>query len=223
MKNLYNKRGSRIGGGERHPFAFFAIGTIVILAAVFVIGLQVGRVVEKNAVTGIQSPEAKGAAQEARTTGPGGPGNDIRKDLGAFSEDAAKLPVVPPPDAKGAVDEVEKRITFQESLPRKEDKPLPLAPASPSDGKGVSGTAGAATRKYAIQAGAFRDPKAAETCRRKLEKAGYAVRTIRYEDRKTGKRIHRVLLGPFSDKATAHRTAVKLKEKFQIHAFVTPG
>jgi len=223
VKILYNKRGSRMGGGDRHPFAFFAIGTIVILAAVFFIGLQVGRVVEKNAAPP-EPASAKGPdPPAAQASNPKEPGNEIRKELGAFSQDAAKVPVVPPPDAKTTVEEVEKRLTFQESLPKKEDSPLPLVKASRSDVKAVPRTSDVGTRKYAVQVGAFREKGTAESLRRKLEKAGYTPKVMVSAGKKKGQKIHRLVLGPFTDKAAARKAASKLKSEFKINAFVTPG
>ncbi len=224
MKNLYNKRGSGPGGGERHPFVFFAIGAVVILAAVFVIGLQVGRVVEKSAPPRNQASPGGPPAPEGKPDVQAKPGDEIRKELGSYSREAAGVPVVPPPDAKAAADEVEKKITFRESLSGKEDRPVPLGRASRAEAtKRPPAAAGAGGRKFAVQAGVFRDRKAAENCRRKLEKAGYAVRVVRYEEKKNGKKVHRVVLGPFPDKVTARKTASKLKADFKINAIVTPG
>jgi hypothetical protein len=75
VKSLYNKKGHRRGEGERGPFAFFAVGAVVVLALVFVIGLQVGRVIEKGAA----APDVRGGKSASAS--------DIRKDLGSFSEE----------------------------------------------------------------------------------------------------------------------------------------
>ena len=224
MKTLYNKKGFRRGDGERHQFAFFAVGAIVILAAVFVIGLQVGRVIEKNAATR-ESGSVKGTVPPAaQAKASKGVGIEIRKDLGAFSEEAGQVPVVPPPDAKATVNEVEKRLTFQESLPRKEDRPVPLVRSSRTDNGAVSGSEdgrGAGGGKYIVQAGAFRDNGAAEACRKRLEKAGYPVRVMKPEV-KNGEKYHRVLLGPFTSTGAARKAIRKLKSDFKIDAFVPP-
>ena len=225
MKTLYNKRVSRRGDGERHQFAFFAAGAIAILAAVFVIGLQVGRMIEKNAAPSDSRPLKGAVPPAAQAIAPKGAGTDIRKDLGAFSEEAGKVPVVPPPDAKTTDNEVEKRLTFQESLPRKEDRPAPLVQASRTGNKAVPEAEDAREtggRKYVVQAGAFQDKGAAESCRKRLEKAGYRVR-VRIPDANNGEKYHRVLLEPFASSGAAQKAVRRLKSEMKIDAFILPG
>ena len=107
MRYLYNKkRGFRSSEGERFQFAFFVVGAIVLLAVAFVIGLQVGRVVEKNAEQRrIEANKVKGRiviGNEAES--------EIRKDLGVFSEEAGNVPPVPPPSAGEHLNETEKSL-----------------------------------------------------------------------------------------------------------------
>lgn len=225
MKTLYNKRISRRADGERHQFAFFAACAIGILAAVFVIGLQVGRMIEKNAASTGSGPLKGAVPPPAQPAASKGAATEISKDLGAFSEEAGKVPVVPPPDAKATAYEVEKRLTFQESLPRKVDRPAPLVRAFRTDNNAVSKTGNpreAGRREYVVQAGAFRDRGAAESCRKRLEKAGYRVR-VRMPDAKTGEKYHRVLLEPFASGGAARKAVRKLKSEMNIEAFILPG
>jgi cytochrome oxidase assembly protein ShyY1 len=50
VRTLFNKRrGYRGSDRERSQFAFFVVGTVVLLAVSFVLGVQVGRIIEKNA------------------------------------------------------------------------------------------------------------------------------------------------------------------------------
>jgi cell division protein FtsN len=213
VKSLYNKRGQRRGEGEGHSFAFFAVGAVVVLAAVFVIGLQVGRVVEKGAAV----PDTGGKKSA--------PAVDIRKDLGAFSEDTLKVPVVPPPDAKTTVNEVEKRLTFQETLAKKEATTVPLVRPAQKDNtasRGPGASVGSGVRKYSVQAGSFRDRKAAETFRKRLDKAGYAVRIVPAAKKDRGV-IYRVVAGPYPDAEAARKAVRRLKNEMKIDAFLTQG
>ncbi len=210
MKSLYNKKGHRRGEGERGPFAFFAVGAVVVLAAVFVIGLQVGRVIEKGAA----APEGRG--------GKNAPASDIRKDLGSFSEETLKVPVVPPPFAASDVNEVEKRLTFQETLAKKEATTVPLVRPAQKDNAAPRGSAAAAAsgaRKYSVQAGSFRDKRVAEACRKRLDKAGYAVRIVAAA-RKDREKVFRVVAGPYPDVEAARKAVRRLKNEMKIDAFL---
>ncbi|HZW36012.1 MAG: SPOR domain-containing protein [Deltaproteobacteria bacterium] len=222
MKSLYNKQGRRRGEGEGHSYAFFAVGAIVVLAAVFVIGLQVGRVIEKDAAAVPNARPGKASPAPANPeTPPRAGAADIRKDLGAFSEEASKVPVIPPPIA---VDEGEKKFTFPETLEKKEATVVPLvrakkdvAPAREAQPAKSSGG-----RKYVVQAGAFRDKGAAEAQRKKLGKAGYSVRVVQAA-RKNRQPYFRVLLGPFSDGEAAKKAVRRLKNEMKIEAFLIQG
>jgi cell division protein FtsN len=193
----------------------------VVLAAVFVIGLQVGRVIEKGSTVPDARAGKTSPAPAGQEASPGGGAADIRKDLGAFSEEASKVPAVPPPIA---VNESEKRFTFPETLEKKEATVVPLvrakkeAPAAP----GERPARAAAARKYLVQAGAFRDRGAAEAQRKKLGKAGYAVRVVPAAG-KNRKRYFRVLLGPFPDGEAAKKAVRRLKSEMKIEAILTQG
>jgi len=221
VKTLYNKQGRRRGDGEGHSYAFFAVGAIVVLAAVFVIGLQVGRVIEKDAAVPDARAGKTSPAPAGKETSPRADAADIRKDLGAFSEEASKVPVVPPPIA---VDEGEKKFTFPETLEKKEATTVPLVQAK-KDGPAATGARPApssAARKYIVQAGAFRDKGAAEAQRKKLGKAGYAVRVVPAA-RKNRQRYFRVLLGPFPDGEAAKKAVRRLKSEMKIEAILIQG
>jgi len=213
VKSLYNKKGHRRGEGERGPFAFFAVGAVVVLAAVFVIGLQFGRVIEKGAA----APDGGGGKSASAS--------DIRKDLGSFSEETLKVPVVPPPFASSDVNEVEKRLTFQETLAKKEATTVPLVRPAQKDNAASRGSAAAGAsgaRKYSVQAGSFRDKRAAEACRKRLDKAGYAVRVVRKKG-KSREGVFRVLAGPYPDGEAARKAGRRLKDEMKIDAFLLQG
>jgi cell division septation protein DedD len=223
VKSLYNKKGQRRLEGERHSFAFFAVGAIVILAAVFVIGLQVGRVIERSS----DAPDARAgkAAPSPGTRAAPAAATDIRKDLGSYSEEAAKVPVVPPPLASSSVSEVEKQLTFRETLAKKEATPVPLVPAvkkgdAASSGAGAPRTSGSV--KYQVQAGAFRDMKTAEAQRKRLEKSGFPSRVVKMS-RKNQESVFRVLIGPFQDGEAARKAVRRLKNEMKIDALMIKG
>ncbi len=212
-------RNSRRGGrdGERHGFTFFVIGAAVVLLVVFLIGMQVGRVVERGARHDNSVAVVKLAPGEAAD-----PGREVR----AFSEEPRKVAAVPPPPPS-PVDEVrrtEKSVTFQETLPKKEEEIVPLARGVPPGGE----TRNNAPRPpegnggISVQAGAFRDPKAASAVKKKLEKAGYNVR-ISEAPRRDGGRIHTVIVGPFKDRTAARKAVRKMKQELKIHSFIVPG
>ncbi len=221
MKYLYNKRKHRWGDGEKHSFAFFAVGAIVLLAAAFVIGLQVGRVVEKNAAgsegrTG-RNGETRAGSQEQKQPAAA----DARKELGAYSDEAGKVPVVPPPDARDTAAYVEKRLTFQETLPRKEAGPVALVRSAQNDNAGASGP-NEGQKKYMVQAGTFREKSKAESFRKRLTDAGFAARMVKGTGRNRQK-YFRVVLGPFADRDSARKTVRKLKEEMKVDSYLLPG
>lgn len=223
MKYLYNKRKYRRGDGERHSFAFFAVGAVVVLAAVFVIGLQVGRMIEKSAATsdGL-SGKGTGARQAGSGTQQRSAAKEVGKDLGAFSEEAGKVPVVPPPNAKVTAGDVEKRLTFQETLSRKETGPVALVQAAKKDNAAVLIGAEDGGKKYVVQAATFRDKGKAESFRKRLADAGYAVRLAKGTG-KNRERLYRVLIGPFADRESAKKAVENLRREMQVEAYLLPG
>ena len=48
MRSLRHKLGFRRGDPDRHSFAFFVVGTLVVIAVAFYLGFQLGRYVEKG-------------------------------------------------------------------------------------------------------------------------------------------------------------------------------
>jgi cell division protein FtsN len=218
VKFLYNKRGRR-GDWEKHSFAFFAVGAIVVLAAVFLIGLQVGRVIEKKSAGG-DSGKAASSRQPARETAT--QSADIGKNLGAFSEDAARVPVVPPPDARTAMGDVEKRLTFQDTLPRKEAGPVTLVGPAQKNESAAKPAAAEAKRKFNVQAGAFREKASAETLRKRLAKAGYPARLVKGAG-KNREKYYKVMVGPYAEREAARKTMDKLKNEMQVESRLVSG
>ncbi|MBF8257781.1 MAG: SPOR protein [Actinobacteria bacterium] len=223
MKYLYNKRNHRRGDGERHSFAFFAVGAIVLLAAAFVIGLQVGRVVEKNAAgpegrTGRNGETRAGSAEQKQPAAA-----DARKDLGSYSEEAGKVPVVPPPDAKDTAADVEKRLTFQESLPRKEAGPVALVRRAQNDNASGLKVPDEGRKRYMVQAATFREKGKAESFRKRLADAGFAAPRMLKGTGKNREKYYRVILGPFADRESARKAVLRLKEEMKVDSYLLPA
>ena len=211
MKTLYNRKHAG-GDGERRSFAFFVVGGLAVLAAVFLIGLQVGRYVEKTGAS--RGDQAAKPGQDNAT--------DIRKDLGAYSEEAAKVRAVPPPDADNAVKETEKSVTFPETLARKEPGPVPLV--RPDGARKEGASAGKATgreKPFLVQSAVFRSKASARGMKARLSKAGYPAKVVESRGKK-GVRF-RVLVGPYSGKEAALKTIRKLKAEMKINAVLVRG
>ncbi len=210
MKTLYNRK---YGGGEgQRSFAFFVVGGLAVLAAVFLIGLQVGRYIEKNGAS--REDQAGKAGQDNAAA--------IRKDLGAFSEEAAGVRPVPPPDANDNVRETEKTVTFPETLARKDAGPVPLV-GPEEKATGVSPGAKAAPREkpFLVQSGVFRNKGSAKAMKARLSKAGYPAKVVESRG-KRGVRF-RVLVGPYSRKDAAAKTIRRLKAEMKVTAVLVRG
>ena len=212
MRYLYNKkRRLRSTEGERFQFAFFVVGVVVLLAVAFVLGLQVGRIVEKNA------EERRNEANKF-----GGPieigeetGSEIQQDLGVFSEEAAKVPPVTPPSPDANLSETEKNLTFRETLAKKEPKPILLV--KPAPGKKAQKKPSAQAKpsgNLMVQVAAFRDGAAAGNFRKRLRKDGYNAVIV-----KKGV-YHKVIVGPYPDKDAANRAIGKLKSDWKVKPFL---
>ncbi len=212
MTTLYNRKYGG-GNGERRSCAFFVAGGLAVLAAVFLIGLQVGRYIEKSA--------ASRESQPGKTGQDNAP--DIRKDLGAFSEEASRVRPVPPPDADNAVKETEKSVTFPETLARKDPGPVPLvAPGGKSGGAPKAAETSAPREKpFFVQSGVFRNKGSAQQMKARLSKSRYPVKVV--ESRGKRGALFRVLVGPYGRKDAAVKTKRKLKAEMKIDAVLVRG
>jgi len=217
MKTLYNRRGVRRGNGDRSQFAFFLTGAVVVLAVVFVIGIQVGRVIEKNA--------AKKEVASGKTGGPIVLGKEvsreISREIGAFSAEAEKLGSPPAPSPEERVRETERSVTFRETLEKKQTVPPKLVQSArekrPAQ-ESRSEASATGTRLY-VQAAAFRERDGAETMRNRLEKSGYRS-IIAPSMSKTSGVIHRVLIGPYTGKGEAGLALEKIAGEFRTQPFL---
>ncbi len=212
MKTLYNRKYGG-GEGERRSFAFFVVGGLAVLAAVFIIGLQVGRYVEKTAASREDQPGKAGRDNTA----------DIGKDLGSFSEEASKVRPVPPPDADNGAKETERSVTFPETLARKDPGPVPLVrPDGKGKGAAAAGRAGAARGKpFLVQSGVFRGKGSANAMKARLTKAGYPAKVVESRGKKGVS--FRVLVGPYAAREAALKTIRKLKAEMKMNAVLVRG
>jgi cell division protein FtsN len=117
---------------------------------------------------------------------------------------------------------VEKRLTFQETLSRKETGPVALVQAAKKDNAAVLGGAEEGGKKYVVQAGTFREKGKAESFRKRLADAGYAVRLAKGTGRNR-ERLYRVLIGPFADRESAKKAVENLRREMQVEAYLLPG
>ena len=224
MRLLRHQRGYRRIDADRRPFAFFVVGAVVVLAVVFVIGLQVGRYVERRSGAavgeggrpgGTAPPAGKGASPQA----------EIRNELNAFSEDASKVPAVQPQTAKEDLAQTEKETTFRRTLAGKEAASVPLSPRASGVRQAPSSSRETAGKKvYTVQAGAFKERKAADAVRERLVKRGLKASVSKPSaPGRSGGRLFRVIVGPFSDKEEAGKAMRKIRSEMKINAVLASG
>jgi hypothetical protein len=230
-KVLYNKKGYR-GEGDRQSFAFFIVGAVVVLIAVFLIGIYFGRELEKGGGAAADNRvfRAAGEGPRAEWSVQGGgmvtgkPVDNVQRELGAFSEEAVRIPVVPPGRAEAiAPPEPDNTLTFQETLSRKSAEPVPVEPPSSKAAKVAAEKEGAPKEGGVhVQAGAFKDREKAEARLKSVEKAGFKARVARSgKDGKSG--LYLVVTGPFRDREKAKKAIDKLKTDHKIDAILAKG
>lgn len=212
MKTLYNRRGLRRGDGDRSQFAFFLTGAIVVLSVVFVIGIQVGRVIEKHAAS---KEVASGKTGGAIVVGKDNPG-----EIGILSGAGRKAEPAETPSPKERVRDTERSVTFRETLERKEAAPPKLVvsvPPAPPAAKSIESPP-TGSRLY-VQAGAFRQREGAEALQKRLKADGYPS-IISPSMAGTSGMIHRVLVGPFAGKQDAGPALRGIENEFRTRPFL---
>jgi cell division protein FtsN len=210
------------GDGPKISFAFFLAGALVVLVAVFVIGIQVGRVIEKEKIA--SPPPGEEGTQVVKLSPTDGPAATEPLPAGSppFPVEAGKehAPITFP-------ETLEKSEPVVVPLPKEKEPSFPPAPEASQPprkaekaekgGKGAKPEEGAAEegkgrggKEIFLQAGVFTDKFGAETVRKKIRRAGYES-TLRPAEGKGGKTLHKVLAGPFPDRAAARKAERKLK------------
>jgi cell division protein FtsN len=221
--NFLRHKGGYRRDAERQSFAFFVVGAIVVIAVAFFIGLQVGRVLEKNAA-GKDRPGGRTTAQGSSGDNGLRPGvsTEIRRDMSAYSEEASRVPAVPaqpvpPPTAGEELRQTERSATFPESLSRKDPSPQPLVSA-----KGKSPEPGTGAGRFTLQAGAMKSRETAEAVRRRLEIAGYQAKIAHGTDRNGGE-VYRVRVGPYESRESAAKAMKAIRDRMKIDVILLKG
>ncbi len=148
---------------------------------------------------------------------------EIRKDMSSFSEDASKIPAVPPPaaippTATEDLKKTESEATFPESLSRKDPSPEPMG----KDKKKAQVSAPSAEAKFMLQAGAMKTRETAEALRKRLERSGYKAKVIHATTRKYGE-VYRVRVGPFRSRDEAMKAMKAIRSEMKIDVILLKG
>ena len=222
MRSLRYKLGFRRRDPDRHSFAFFVVGTLVVIAVAFFLGFQLGRYVEKGAGMegggniALRAPLGENGARIPTSA-------EIRQDMSAFSEEAVKVPGVAPPTAipPTAGDDLKKtesEATFPEALSRKDPAPEPMgkkkekAPVAAPSGEG----------KFMLQAGAMKTRETADGLRKRLDRSGYKAKVIHATTRKHGE-VYRVRVGPFGSREEAVEAMKAIRSEMKIDVILLKG
>jgi len=226
VRSLRHKLRYRRGDPDRHSFTFFVIGTLVVIAVAFFLGFQLGRYVEKSAVK-----EAAGKIVSPGTGVENGTriatSAEIRKDMSAFSEEASKIPGVPPPAAKllTAGDDLKKtesEATFPESLSRKDPSPEPMAKKKEKEKEKAKVAAPSVEEKFMLQAGAMKSRETADGLRKRLDRRGYKAKVIHVTTRTLGE-VYRVRVGPFGSRDEAMKAMKAIQAEMKIDVILLKG
>jgi cell division protein FtsN len=222
VRSLRHKLRYRRGDPDRHSFAFFVVGTLVVIAVAFFLGFQLGRYVEKG--SGKQAGAGNAPrTHEAENGASASTSAEIRKDMSAFSEEASKIPAVPPPAAKlpTAGDDLkrtESEATFPESLSRKDPSPEPMTKKKEK----VKVAPPSGETKFMLQAGAMKTRETADELRKRLGRVGYKAKVIHATTRKHGE-VYRVRVGPFGSRKEAVKAMKAIRVDMKIDVILLKG
>jgi cell division protein FtsN len=222
VRSLRHKLRYRRGDPDRHSFAFFVIGTLVVIAVAFFLGFQLGRYVEKSAVKetaakiGSKGPTAENGVRIPASA-------EIRKDMSAFSEEAAKIPGVAPPaaippTAREDLKKTEAEATFPESLSRQDPSPEPMGKTKEKSKVAPAPREG----KFVLQAGAMKSRESADALRKRLERSGYKARVFHATSGTLGE-VYRVRVGPFASRDEAMKAMKSIKTDMKIDVILLKG
>jgi DedD protein len=228
VRSLRHKLRYRRGDLDGHSFAFFVVGTLVVIAVAFFFGFQLGRYVEKKAVK-----ESAGKSVSPGNASENGAriatSAEIRKDMSAFSEEALKIPGVAPlpaipPTARDDLKKTESEATFPESLSRKDPSPEPMGKKKGNEvdkeKAKVSPPSGEA--KFMLQAGAMKSRETADAVRKRLERNGYKAKVIHVKTPAHGD-VYRVRVGPFGSRDEAKKAMKAIQHDMKIDVILLKG
>lgn len=212
MRSLRHKLGFRRGDPERHSFAFFIVGTIVVIAVAFFLGFQLGRYVEKKDTAGKIAPQGSAGENGARTSASA----EIRKEMSAFSEEAVRIPAVAPPaaippTAGEDLKKTESEATFPEALSRKDPSPEPMGKKKAK----APVVAPSVEAKFMLQAGAMKTRQTADALRKRLDRRGYKTMVVHATSRTQGE-VYRVRVGPFGSRDEAMKAMKSIRAEMKI-------
>ena len=222
MRPPRHKLWYRRGDPDQHSFAFFIIGTLVVIAVAFFLGFQLGRYVEKGAgkAAGTKIATRVPAAENgARIVTPA----EIRKDMSTYSEEALKIPAVAPPavvppTAGEDLKKTESEATFPDTLSRKDSSPEPMG----KNKKNPKVTAPSGDANFMLQAGAMKTRESAESLRKRLDRRGYKAKVIHATTRKSGE-VYRVRVGPFGSRDEAMKAMKAIRTEMKIDVILLKG
>lgn len=225
MRSLRHKLRYRRGDPDRHSFAFFVVGTLVVIAVAFFLGFQLGRYVEKSAVkeaAGKWVFPAPAAENEARIA----TSAQIRKDMSAFSEEALKVPGVAPPaaippTAREDLKKTESEATFPESLSRKDPSPEPMG-IKKNEGAKAKASSLSGEAKFILQAGAMKSRDSADALRVRLDRGGYKAKVVHVTTRAHGE-MYRVRVGPYGSRDEAMKAMKAIRNEMKIDVILLKG
>jgi cell division protein FtsN len=212
VRSLRHKLGFRRGDPERHSFAFFIVGTIVVIAVAFFLGFQLGRYVEKKDTAGKIAPQGPAGENGARTSASA----EIRKEMSAFSEEAVRIPAVAPPaaippTAGEDLKKTESEATFPEALSRKDPSPEPMGKKKAK----APVVAPSVEAKFMLQAGAMKTRETADALRKRLDRRGYKTMVVHATSRTHGE-VYRVRVGPFGSRDEAMKAMKSIRAEMKI-------
>lgn len=226
MRSLRHKLGFRRGDPDRHSFAFFVVGSLVVIAVAFFLGFQLGRYIEKGSAkeaAGKIAPRGAAAENGARIA----TSAEIRKDMSAFSEEALKIPAVAPPavippTAGEDLKKTESEATFPESLSRKDPSPEPMGKKKEKEKEKVTVASSSGEARFMLQAGAMKTREPADALRKRLDRSGYKAKVIHATSRSLGE-VYRVRVGPFGSRDEAMKAMKAIRAKMKIDVILLKG
>jgi len=222
VRSLRHKLRYRRGDPDRHSFAFFIVGTLVVIAVAFFLGFQLGRYVEKSAVKEgggkfvFSAPAAENGSRIATSA-------EIRKDMSAFSEEALKIPGVAPPaaippTAREDLKKTESEATFRESLSRKDPSPEPMGKIKEK----AKVSSPPVEAKFMLQAGAMKSRESADALRKRLVRSGYKAKVDRATTPTHGE-VYRVRVGPYGSRDEAMKAMKAIRTEMKIDVILLKG
>ena len=226
----------RHGDPERRSYAFFVVGALVVIAVAMFLGFQLGRYAEKSAgkdAEGRNAPGTGSGDNDSRIAASA----EIRKDLSAFSEEAVRVPAVPPPvvaplNAGDDLRKTESEATYPETLSRKDPSPQPMARKADPGARKPETTARKKEKapvavpsgrgKFLLQAGAMKTRDTAEAVRRRLDRGGFKANIIRAATRGHGE-VYRVRIGPFDSREEAMKAMKAIRDRMKLDVILLQG